>query len=68
LYLGAGGVVTISTGVGHFQAPVGQRQCQPGDVMTLVVSADIVTLDAEDATATNRVVGQIRFYRRKRKR
>ena len=54
------GIVTIATGVGDFLAPAGQRQCLPGDVMTLVVSADIVTLGAEDATATNRVVGHIR--------
>ena len=56
----AHGLVKISTGVGDFQAPLGQRQCKAGDAMTFVVSADVVTLGTEDTTATNRVVGHIR--------
>jgi spermidine/putrescine transport system ATP-binding protein len=51
--------VKISTGVGDFVAPIGLRKCVLGDPTTIVVSADVVSLSADEAASENCVVGKI---------
>src|SRR5262249_3039830 len=55
-----GDLVRLATRVGDFVAPLRHQRCQPGDTMTLVISADVVGLSSEQRGAKNIIVGQIR--------
>jgi len=55
-----GDCVTVKTKVGDFIAPMGSRKCALNDPVTIVVSADTITLGSETAASTNRVTGSIR--------
>ncbi len=51
----------ISTNVGEFVAPAGLHGCNRGDPITIVISADAVTLGTEEQiNSVNRIVGFVR--------